>query len=270
MIMVWYGVYLAAFGLGFYIMLHNDIDNEKLGPDNHNKFDYPILSLMKTYAMFVGEFDFDDLKVRGGDVSVSMSYIFLLVFIFLMVIVLMNVLNGLAVKDTAQMINESLIESQISIIDNVKYFETVYWDFTQIFYYFGFQRLNKFLKIHTESKKVSLFHSKHVIDTTLSFPCHLQTSERMKHWKRNQNSILRFYEWVKGVDDAHGAEDFLVDARKIVRKLMISRAHDRKQQMICKEIEKMKERESFDDKIKHLENILQRLLSLQSSKNQEI
>ena len=27
-----------------------------------------------------------------------------------------------------------------------------------------------------------------------------------------KNSFLTFYEWVKGVDDAHGAEDFLVGA----------------------------------------------------------
>ena len=51
---------------------------------------------------------------------------------------------------------------------------------------------------------------------------------------------------------------------------MICEADDRKQQMICKEIEKLRERDSFDDKIKHFENILQRLLSVQSSTNQEI
>ena len=61
-----------------------------------------------------------------------MGYIFLLVFIFLMVVVLMNVLNGLAVTDTGKMIKESLIESQASIIDNMRYFENVYLDIGDI------------------------------------------------------------------------------------------------------------------------------------------
>ena len=102
--MLWYVCYLISFGLGFYILLHDVTEpmNSTKGNDTqkknssccnsgqNSKFDNPFLTLTKTSTMFVGEFDFDDLPIRGGDISVSMVYIFLLVFIFHMVILIMN------------------------------------------------------------------------------------------------------------------------------------------------------------------------------------
>jgi hypothetical protein len=182
-IMAWYAVYLIAFGIGFYIMLHNDIKKVKLSQDNSTRFDNPLLSLMKTSTMFVGELDFDDLKMRGGDVSVSMGYIFLLVFIFLMVVVLMNVLNGLAVTDTGKMIKESVIESQISTIENMRYFENVYLDIGQSVQDLEIPCLNKILSIPTMlgidivPNKVFLFGSKYVNNSNqLSLPLKQPTS----------------------------------------------------------------------------------------------
>ena len=73
-------------------------------------FDTPWLSLVKTSTMFVGEIEFSDIPIEGGNVSVTFGYLFLLTFVFLIVMVLMNVLNGLAVSDIAEIVSASEIE----------------------------------------------------------------------------------------------------------------------------------------------------------------
>ena len=90
--LAWYSLFIIAFALSFYILLHEDkenVDNE------YPFFDKVGLVLIKTFAMFVGELEFSDIPFNS-----PFSYIFFLLFIFLIVVVLMNLLNGLAVSDT--------------------------------------------------------------------------------------------------------------------------------------------------------------------------
>ena len=139
--LVWYAVLIVAFGLGFYIMLHKDVGkaNTSSPGKNENKcpekdccedepygyFDNPWLSLVKTSTMFVGEIEFSDIPIEGGNLSVTFGYLFLLSFIFLVVMVLMNLLNGLAVSDIAEIVNASEIEGNISTINTISYFESL-------------------------------------------------------------------------------------------------------------------------------------------------
>ena len=285
-IMAWYGLYLMAFGLGFYVMLHDDIKKMTIGSGRlssnstfqDTKFDNPFLALMKTSTMFVGEFDFDDLRMKGGDVSVSMAYFFLLVFIFLMVIVLMNVLNGLAVSDTGIMIKESLIESQYSIIQTIRYFETVYLDLGQMQ---NFSWINQdcwpIKLFNIMPKKIFLFKSPHVHDMELSFPLKPHgiatpdirlTLDGRPRCRRRENKTRksRFVSWLKGGDLNYGSEEFLIKAREILIRLRAEKTNERRQERLLSEIFKMKKRGKAGNgqmqlnevvkKIQHFENIL--------------
>ena len=306
-IMAWYGTYLIAFGLGFYVMLHNDIKrvvtnqevekgNQTFYSFNKTKFDNPFLALMKTSTMFVGEFDFDDLQMRGGDISVSMSYVFLLVFIFLMVIVLMNVLNGLAVSDTGKMLKDCLIESQISIINNIRYFESVYLDLGRIQHIPCLRSdsfFSNFLRKNIVPKKVFLFGS-YVTDPEVTFPLSQQSRKQQSRYQTqygrkeslegkfirnigidsdipnahdNNGACAKLLDWLHGGDENYGTEEFLVKAREIIIHLKTSTIQERKRRKLMKEIGKMKEMNSYADKVKHFENVLQRSFSISSSGN---
>ena len=101
--LLWYSLFIVAFGLGFYILLHktkDDNDQNTSGTPDEEKqafFDGIGLSMVKTFSMFVGELEFSEVPFH---VNPRFSYIFFLVFVFLMVVVLMNLLNGLAVSYT--------------------------------------------------------------------------------------------------------------------------------------------------------------------------
>ena len=95
----WYCLFIVAFGLGFFIMLHKEVDpNSK--EDEYVFFNKAWLSLVKTTTMFVGELEFSDIPIDLDSHLAPLSYVFFLSFVFLIVIVLMNLLNGLAVSDT--------------------------------------------------------------------------------------------------------------------------------------------------------------------------
>ena len=50
--LIWYAFFLAAFGLGFYIMLHNDTASDReVKDDDYVFFDSPWLALVKTSTM---------------------------------------------------------------------------------------------------------------------------------------------------------------------------------------------------------------------------
>ena len=90
--LAWYSLFIIAFALSFYILLHKDIGGLE---NDYPFFDRVGLVLVKTFAMFVGELEFSDIPFNS-----PFSYVFFLLFIFLIVVVLMNLLNGLAVSDT--------------------------------------------------------------------------------------------------------------------------------------------------------------------------
>ncbi len=88
--LTWYSLFIIAFALCFYILLHQDTAGD---PQEYPFFDHLGLCLVKTFSMFVGELEFSDIPFNS-----PFSYVFFLVFIFLIVVVLMNLLNGLAVS----------------------------------------------------------------------------------------------------------------------------------------------------------------------------
>ena len=94
----WYSLFIIAFGLGFYILLHKP--EEAVGPDDFVFFNRAWLSIVKTTTMFVGELEFSDIPIDLDSSLAPLAYAYFLCFVFLIVVVLMNLLNGLAVSDT--------------------------------------------------------------------------------------------------------------------------------------------------------------------------
>ena len=127
--LLWYSMFIVAFGLGFYIMLHNDDGGDnQLGldeSDQNHLFNRTWLSLVKTSAMFVGELEFSDLPINSDSYLGMLAYVFFLTFIFLIVVVLMNLLNGLAVNDTSDIKQKAEIYSYISRVETISYMESV-------------------------------------------------------------------------------------------------------------------------------------------------
>ena len=83
-------------------MLHKDTVKRDINEDDDSYpfFDQPLLALIKTSTMFVGELEFADIPINLESSLYPVSYFFFLSFVFLIVVVLMNLLNGLAVSDT--------------------------------------------------------------------------------------------------------------------------------------------------------------------------
>ena len=83
--LVWYSFFLIAFSLGFYIMLHKDVQVKEDSDEEEDYvfFDNPWLSLIKTATMFVGEIEFSDIPVDLENKLWPLGYVFLLSFIFL-------------------------------------------------------------------------------------------------------------------------------------------------------------------------------------------
>ena len=127
--LLWYSLFLIAFGMGFYIMLHDDSlvkDPHGLDKEDKNKyFNRTWTSLIKTSAMFVGELEFSDLPMNTNTYLGMLAYTFFLAFIFLIVVVLMNLLNGLAVSDTNDIKEKAEIYSYISRVETISYMESV-------------------------------------------------------------------------------------------------------------------------------------------------
>eukprot|EP00090_Calanus_glacialis_P042815 TRINITY_DN758_c0_g1_i3.p1 TRINITY_DN758_c0_g1~~TRINITY_DN758_c0_g1_i3.p1 ORF type:complete len:564 (-),score=123.95 TRINITY_DN758_c0_g1_i3:119-1678(-) len=108
--LTWYSFFIIAFGLGFYILLHKDTGIEQEYP----YFDHLELTLLKTFTMFVGELEFSNIPLDS-----HFSRVFFLSFVFLIVVVLMNLLNGLAVSDTALIREEAEIHAHICRVEAI-------------------------------------------------------------------------------------------------------------------------------------------------------
>ena len=127
-----YSFFIVSFAMGFYIMFHNDMGDKKLNVNSltgYVFFETPYEAVVKTMAMFVGEVDFNNIPIgisyarRDGNISVTLAYAFYAMFMFMVTIVLMNLMNGLAVTDITEIINESDILHQSSMIEILKDFE---------------------------------------------------------------------------------------------------------------------------------------------------
>ena len=100
-------------------------DGSVIGDDDYIYFNKPWLALVKTSTMFVGELEFSDIPIDVDNYLSPLAYMFFLSFVFLIVVVLMNLLNGLAVSDTAIIQEKAEIVTYISRVDTISYTESV-------------------------------------------------------------------------------------------------------------------------------------------------
>ena len=209
-------------------MLHNDIGEAKLDVKNtlltYNYFDSPWSSLFKSFMMFIGEIDYNNIPIgisygmRHGNISVILAYLFLLSFIFLISVVLVNLLNGLAVSDTGEIMRESLILHECSRIDTISYFEMVTLSNLSWIDTIGkiFPLLDSFLKkyIAVVHKGIFIFHS-HISPTNpkLTLPLHLPNDIA------DNTSNCFVLPWTlesKVKDETYGIHEILNEARDIL------------------------------------------------------
>ena len=63
-----YSLFIIAFGLGFFILLHSDeaktMKKEKDEEEKTKFFDHLGLSIVKTFSMFVGELEFSEVPFQ--------------------------------------------------------------------------------------------------------------------------------------------------------------------------------------------------------------
>ncbi|KYN44544.1 Transient receptor potential cation channel protein painless, partial [Trachymyrmex septentrionalis] len=104
---------IFAFALAFYTLFKNG---------NDTNFPDPGLSLFKTVIMLTGEFDANDIPFISHPIW---SHIVFMLFVFFIAIVLFNLLNGLAVSDTAEILCKAELVGLISRIRLVTYIEDV-------------------------------------------------------------------------------------------------------------------------------------------------
>ena len=123
--LIWYGLFIVAFGISFYIMLHTDVEGRVKKEDEYVYFNTTFLSVVKTLTMFVGELEFSDIPIDLESSLAPLNYIFFLSFVFLIVVVLMNLLNGLAVSDTAAIQKQAEIFSHLSRVESISYLESI-------------------------------------------------------------------------------------------------------------------------------------------------
>lgn len=108
-----YAFLILAFALAFFTLFKDG------GDDN---FPDPGHSLFKTIIMLTGEFDANDIPFISH--PVLSRFVFVL-FVFLIAIVLFNLLNGLAVSDTADILGKAELIGLISRIRLISYIENV-------------------------------------------------------------------------------------------------------------------------------------------------
>ncbi|XP_029055599.1 transient receptor potential cation channel protein painless [Osmia bicornis bicornis] len=108
-----YAFLIFAFALAFFTLFKNGDD------DN---FPDPGHSLFKTIIMLTGELDANDIPFVLHPV---LSHLVFVLFVFLIAIVLFNLLNGLAVSDTADILGKAELVGLISRVRVLAYIENV-------------------------------------------------------------------------------------------------------------------------------------------------
>jgi len=123
--LTWYCLFIIAFGLGFFILLHKETGVSDGDSEEYVFFNKAWLSLVKTTTMFVGELEFSDIPIDLDSDLAPVAYVFFLSFVFLIVVVLMNLLNGLAVSDTGLIREKAEIFSYRSQVETISTFESM-------------------------------------------------------------------------------------------------------------------------------------------------
>uniref|UniRef100_A0A0C9RIG0 Pain_0 protein n=1 Tax=Fopius arisanus TaxID=64838 RepID=A0A0C9RIG0_9HYME len=108
-----YAFLILAFALAF-VTLFKDIGDDNFSDPGH--------ALFKTIIMLTGEFDASDIPFVSRP---GLSHAIFILFVFLIAIVLFNLLNGLAVSDTADILGKAELVGLISRTQLVAYAEGV-------------------------------------------------------------------------------------------------------------------------------------------------
>jgi hypothetical protein len=96
---------LIAFALSFYILFKDSAE-----PDGTKHFPSPLLSLPKTIIMFSGELEATSLSFENLP---GTSHVIFILFVVLVAIILLNLLNGVAIYHTEQII---MIAERLSLV----------------------------------------------------------------------------------------------------------------------------------------------------------
>lgn len=129
--LAFYSIILVSFALCFYTLLGGggsttptttgDAANATEGEnDDFNKFVSPGMAILKTIVMMTGEFD-----AGGLALGTPGTYGIFLLFVIFISIVLFNLLNGLAVSDTAQIKDEAELVGFIGRAELLARFERI-------------------------------------------------------------------------------------------------------------------------------------------------
>ncbi|XP_043261776.1 transient receptor potential cation channel protein painless isoform X2 [Colletes gigas] len=108
-----YALLILAFAMAFFT-LFKDSDNDNFPDIGH--------SLFKTIIMLTGEFDADEIPFVSYPI---LSHLVFVLFVFFIAIVLFNLLNGLAVSDTADILGKAELVGLIARIRRIAYIENV-------------------------------------------------------------------------------------------------------------------------------------------------
>jgi len=185
----------------------------------------------------------------------------------------------LAVSDTGQMINDSLIESQVSFISTIKFYESIYLG----------QMENKesgfvktFIKRHIVPKGILLFHSPYLQrnDKRLTLPIMTKVNEGLNNclcFPFNLNSssdyeygfLSRFcnilVSWYLGKDENEGSEEFLENARNILIDERSKKVEKRRRDNLWKrKKDRRDKKEEMNTKIKSIDEAVKRMSSQSS------
>ncbi|XP_076230831.1 transient receptor potential cation channel family member painless [Calliopsis andreniformis] len=106
-----YGFLILSFALAFFALFKNDDNFPDIGH-----------SLFKTIIMLTGEFDANDIPFVSYPI---LSRLVFVLFVFLIAIVLFNLLNGLAVSNTADILSKAELVGLITRIQLVTYIENI-------------------------------------------------------------------------------------------------------------------------------------------------
>ena len=233
-----YSVYIISFGLGFYILLHQDTEidwpgqqtngtcnSEKQEKLKEDTFRSPWFSFLKTVIMLLGELDYEIVlsRLNGGVISKTLSCCFFLFFVFMLNMVLLNLLNAMAISDTEKIIRQSKVYCEVSTIKTIGYIELVVFNslrtLQNISTIFSCRlSMNKVLT----SSGVMLFQSRYLDET--------RSLLRLPLPGEGKQGRKGFIFGLIGIDDE--CEEILVEAREILNKM--KRKREKKKKKILK------------------------------------
>ncbi|XP_065203448.1 transient receptor potential cation channel protein painless-like [Planococcus citri] len=133
-----YSILIGSFAYSFFILFRSETskkipsppknctkiegqqDDEDGGENLINTWKDTKISLIKSIIMMTGEFDASDLPLGA---TFSFSYVFFILFVFLVAMVLYSLLNGLAVSDTREIMEDAEVVALISRVKQISQLE---------------------------------------------------------------------------------------------------------------------------------------------------